>query len=66
MQYWGFLEGARDFQARSTAKEHTNEVQNGGRDPGISRPGAGLSQLSTRFCFRTSFLGFEDPAQSLD
>ena len=38
MQYWGFLEGARDFKARSTAKEHTNEVQSGGRDPGVSRP----------------------------
>jgi len=42
MQYWGFLEGAQDFKARSTAKEHTNEVQSGGRDPGVSRPGAGL------------------------
>jgi len=38
MHYWGFLEGARDFKARSTAKEHTNEVQSGGRDPGVSRP----------------------------
>jgi len=38
MQCWGFLEGARDFKARSTAKEHTNEVQSGGRDPGVSRP----------------------------
>jgi len=38
MQCWGFLEGARDFKARSTAKEHTNKVQSGGRDPGVSRP----------------------------
>jgi len=38
MQYWGFLEGAWDFKARSTAKEHTNEVESGGRDPGVSRP----------------------------
>jgi len=38
MQYWRFLEGARDFKARSTAKEHTNEIQSGGRDPGVSRP----------------------------
>jgi len=38
MQYWGFLEGAGDFKARSTAKEHTNEIQSGGRDPGVSRP----------------------------
>ena len=33
----GFLEGARDFKARSTAKEHTSEVQNSCRDPGVSR-----------------------------
>jgi len=38
MRYWGFLEGARDFKARSIAKKHTNEVQSGGRDPGVSRP----------------------------
>jgi len=38
MQYWGFLEGARDFKARSTAKEHANEIQSGSRDPGVSRP----------------------------
>ena len=44
MQYWGFLEGARDFKARNTAKEHTNEVQSGVRDPGVSRPGACLGQ----------------------
>jgi len=41
MQYWGFLEGAWGFKARSTAKEHTNEVQSGGRDPGVSRPLSG-------------------------
>ena len=40
MQCWGFLEGARDFKARSAAKEHTNEVRSGSRDPGVSRPGA--------------------------
>jgi len=26
MQCWGFLEGSRDFKARSTTKEHTSEV----------------------------------------
>jgi len=26
MQCWGFLEGSRDWKARSTVKEHTNEV----------------------------------------
>jgi len=44
---WEFLEGARDFKARSAAKEHTNEVRSGGRDPGVSGPGAGFGQSST-------------------
>jgi len=70
MQYWGFVEGARDFKARSAAKEHANaklEVRSGGRDPGISRPGAGLGQSPTRsklslcvfifFCFIKPILG---------
>jgi len=43
-QYWGFLEGARDFKARNTPKEHTNKIRSGGRDPGVSRPGACLGQ----------------------
>jgi len=38
MQCSGVLGGSRDFKARSTAKEHTNEVQSGGRDLGVSRP----------------------------
>ena len=41
---WGFLECARDFRARSAAKEQTNEVQFGGFDPGVSGPGAGPGQ----------------------
>jgi len=49
MQYWGFLEGARDLKARNTEKEHTNEVQSGGRDPGVSRPGACVGQSPTLF-----------------
>jgi len=44
---WGFLEGARDFKARSAAKEHTNDVRSGGRDPGVSGPGTGLGQSPT-------------------
>jgi len=61
MQYWGFLEGARDFKTRSTVKEHTNEVQSGGRDPGVSRPGAGLGQSPTcsKFIPIFFFLVFE-------
>jgi len=35
----GFLKSTRDFKARSAAKEHTNEVRSGGRDPGVRRPG---------------------------
>jgi len=33
----------RDLKELSAGKEHTNEVQGGGRDPGVRRPGAGLS-----------------------
>jgi len=47
MQYWGFLQGARDFKAHSAAKEHTNDVRSGGRDPGVSGPGTGLGQSPT-------------------
>ena len=38
MQCFGLLGGSRDFKARNTAKEHTNEAQSGGRDLGVSRP----------------------------
>ena len=58
MQYWGFLEGARDFKTCSAAKEHTNEVQSGGRDLGVIGHGAALGQSRARsksfvclFCF---------------
>jgi len=40
----GFLKITRDFKARSAAKEYTNKVRSGGRDPGVRRPGAGLRQ----------------------
>jgi len=47
----GFLKSTRDVKARSAAKEHTNEVRSGGRDPDVRRPGAGLSQLPARSKF---------------
>ena len=34
----GIPRGCSDFKARSIAKERTNELQSGGRDPGVSRP----------------------------
>ena len=61
MQYWGFIEGARDFKARSTAKEHTNEIQSGGRDPGVSRPLCGRPLDMGKRCvaaFRHGALNF--------
>ena len=39
-----FHKSARDLKEQSAGKEHTNEVRDGGRDPGVTRPGAGLSQ----------------------
>jgi len=32
----------------SAAKNHTNEGQGGGRNPGVKRPGAGRGQLPAR------------------
>ena len=40
----GFCKSTRDLKELSAGKEHTNEVRDGGRDPGVRRPGAGLSQ----------------------
>jgi len=39
-----FRKITRDLKELSAGKEHTNEVRDGGRDPGVRRPGAGLSQ----------------------
>jgi len=39
-----FHKSARDLKEQSAGKEHTNEERDGGRDPGVRRPGAGLSQ----------------------
>jgi len=39
-----FRKSTRDLKEQSAGKEHTNEVRDGGRDPGVRRPGAGLSQ----------------------
>ena len=39
-----FYKSTRDLKEQSAGKENTNEVRDGGRDPGVRRPGAGLSQ----------------------
>ena len=39
-----FHKSTRDLKEQSAGKEHTNEVRDGGRDPGVRRPGAGLSK----------------------
>ena len=43
-----FRRCARDLEASSAAKEHTNEERGGGRDPGVRRPGTGRGQLPAR------------------
>jgi len=43
-----FHKCARDLKALSAAKEHTNEERDGGRDPGVRRPGAGRGQSPAR------------------
>ena len=43
-----YRECARDARTWSAAKEHTNEEQGGGRNPGVKRPGAGRGQLPAR------------------
>jgi len=40
-----FRKSTRDLKALSAAKEHTNEERGSGRDPAVSRPGAGCGQL---------------------
>ena len=40
-----FCKSTRDLKEQSAGKEHTNEVRDGGCDPGVRRPGAGPSQL---------------------
>jgi len=39
-----FRKSTRDLKEQSAEKEHTSEVRDGGRDPGVRRPGAGRSQ----------------------
>jgi len=59
-----FRKCARDSKAFSAAKEHTNEERDGGRDPGVRRPGAGRGQLPARlfesrvFFFFFKFISF--------
>ena len=62
-----FRKCARDLKALSAAKEHTNEVRGGGRDPGVKRPGAGLSLSPARSKFLRAamlFLTCTSPAPS--
>jgi len=54
----GFLKSTRNFKALSAAKEHTNEVRGGGRDPGVRRPGAGLGQSPARSKFFRAAMHF--------
>jgi len=54
-----FRKSTRDLKAQSTAKEHSDEVRDGGRDPDVRRPGAGLGQSPARSkFFRAAFAGF--------
>ena len=46
-----FRKSTRDLKARSAAKELSNEVRGGGRDPGVGRPGAGPGWLPARSKF---------------
>ena len=43
-----FRKCAQDLKALSAAKGHTHEERCGGRDSGVTRPGAGRGQLPTR------------------
>jgi len=47
----GIFKNTQECKAPGAGKEHTNEVRGGGRDPGVKRPGAGLSQSPTRSKF---------------
>jgi len=51
-----FRKSTRDLKAQSAAKDHSNEVRGGGRDPGVRRAGAGLGQSPARLkFFRAAF-----------
>jgi len=55
-----FRKCARDLEALSAAKEHTNEERGGGRDPGVRRPGTVRGQLPARSkIFRAAALRVE-------
>jgi len=51
-----FRKSTRDLKAQSAVKEHSNEVQGGGRDPGVGRPGAGPGRSPARSKFVCSFI----------
>ena len=42
----GILKNMREFKAPGASKEHTSAVRGGDRDPGVRRPGSGLSYSS--------------------
>ena len=45
----GILKDTRDFTAPGAGKENTSEVRDGGRDPGVRRPGEwGLGRPTAR------------------
>ena len=63
----GIFKSTQDFKAPGAVKEHTNEVRGGGRDPGVKRPGAGLSLSPARSKFLRAamlFLTCTSPAPS--
>jgi len=47
----GILKSTREFKAPGAGKEHTSAVRGGGRDPGVTRPGAGLGRPTARSNF---------------
>jgi len=60
-----FRKCARDLKALSATKEHTNEERGLGRDPGVSRPGAGRGQLPARWeIFRAAMHEFPGNAEN--
>ena len=44
-------QNTREFKAPGADQEHTSEVQGGGRDPGVRRPGSGLGRPTARSKF---------------
>jgi len=51
----------RDLRAQSAAKEYSNEVRGGGRDPCVRRPGTGPGQWTARSKFCRAPFMFDKP-----